>query len=115
MTILHNTPSKLRIRTPPAPKKCRNNTDVFSNKENMNIVRICLTCIMPKENKVSINESLNKTRIITNNCVRCEYMLHCIKCIGKEYKSKSVINDENNENDFHLVNKKLFKLYLNTI
>jgi len=105
MTILQNTPSKRIFCTPCAPRKYRNNTDVLYNKENMNIVRICLTCIMPKENKVNFDLSLNKTRFITNNCVRCEYMLHCIKCIGKEYNSKPVINDKNNENDINLINK----------
>lgn len=105
MTILQNTPSKRIFCTPGAPRKYRNNTDVLYNKEYMNIVRICLTCIMPKENKVNFDLSLNKTRFITNNCVRCEYMLHCIKCIGKEYNSKPVFNDKNNENDINLINK----------
>lgn len=63
-----------------APKKCTIEQN-FST-EDFKEIRLRLTDHMPNIKKVTIDLDKNKTRLL-NNCVKCEWGIHCINCMHK--------------------------------
>ena len=78
--IFSNTSSKMIKSITDAPKKSRIEKNLTS--ENCEDIRVCLTDHMPTIKKVNFDLDKNKTRLL-HHCVKCEWGLHCIKCIRK--------------------------------
>jgi len=81
--IFSNTSSEMVKSILGAPKKRRMKQN-FTTK-NLADIRVRLTDHMPTIKKVTIDLDKNKTRLL-NHCVKCEWRVHCIKCIRKVKK-----------------------------
>ena len=60
------------------------------NTENLKDITLRLTDQMPNIKKVTIDLDQNKTRLL-HHCVKCEWGIHCIKCIRKD-KERNVLS-----------------------
>ena len=78
--IFSNTSSKMIKSIIDAPKKSRIEKNFTT--ENCEDIRFRLTDHMPTIKKVTFDLNKNKTRLL-NHCVKCEWGVHCIKCIRK--------------------------------